>query len=265
MNETTTYNTGVASLQLTHTSDGVAQLALNRPHRRNALDRELLDTLPTVLRQLDEDPDVRAIVVTGSSGAFCAGGDLDIIGQIIDETPETARQRMAREFASASLLLRTLKPTVAAVDGAAVGAGMALALACDVRLGSPRAVFAAPFIKMGLVPDFGVSWLLTRAVGAARATEIAVSGRKVGADEAVRIGLLDVVVPDPLTEAVTKAKHLAAASPEAAGATKRLMQASERQSYEELLELEIEEQIRAVRSGKFARLWADWSEKVRGH
>ncbi|MEU0486752.1 enoyl-CoA hydratase/isomerase family protein, partial [Streptosporangium sp. NPDC006013] len=195
----------VCGLRVTFPSEGIALLELDRPHRRNALDRTLLDGLPGVLRELDGDAAVRVLVVTGRGGAFCAGGDLDAIGDLGNETPQDARERMTREFSIAELLLEFHTPTVAAVDGAAVGAGMALALACDLRIGSPGAVFASPFIKMALVPDFGVSWLLVRAVGAARATELALSGRKVAAEEAVRIGLLDVVVADPLAQALGRA------------------------------------------------------------
>ncbi|WP_344749867.1 enoyl-CoA hydratase/isomerase family protein [Streptosporangium vulgare] len=249
---------------MTFPVEGVALLELDRPHRRNALDRTLLDGLPEVLRELDGDAAVRVLVVTGRGGAFCAGGDLDAIGDLGNETPQDARERMTREFRTAELLLEFHAPTVAAVDGAAVGAGMALALACDLRIGSFGAVFASPFIKMALVPDFGVSWLLARAVGAARATELAVSGRKVAAEEAVRIGLLDVVVADPLAQALDRAEQLAAAPPEAARATKRLIAAAVNDGFAEAVDREVAEQIRAVRSPEFGRRWAEWSRAVRG-
>ena len=254
----------VRGLRVTFPSDGVALLELDRPHRRNALDRALLDGLPTVLRELDGDCAVRALVVTGRGGAFCAGGDLDAIGDMGNEAPRDARERMTREFSAAGLLLDFHAPTIAAVDGAAVGAGMAFALACDLRIGSPGAVFASPFIKMALVPDFGVTWLLTRAVGAARATELALSGRKVAAEEAVRIGLLDVVADDPLAQALGRAETLAAAPPEAARATKRLIAAAVAGGLAEAVDREIAEQIRAVNSPEFGRRWAEWSRAVRG-
>ncbi|WP_214104253.1 enoyl-CoA hydratase/isomerase family protein [Acrocarpospora catenulata] len=244
---------------------GVALLELDRPHRRNALDRTLLDGLLAALRELDGDSTVRALVLTGRGGAFCAGGDLDTIGDLGNEAPQDARERMTREFSIAELLLEFHAPTVAVVDGAAVGAGMALALACDLRIGSDGAVFASPFIKMALVPDFGVSWLLARAVGPARATELALSGRKVAAEEAVRIGLLDVVVADPLVQALGRAEALAAAPPEAARATKRLIAAAAAGGgFAEAVDREITEQIQAVRSPEFGQRWAEWSRAVRG-
>ncbi len=247
---------------VTFPSDGVALLALDRPHRRNALDRALLDGLPAVLSELDADDRVRVLVVTGRGGAFCAGGDLDAIAGLGTEGSDEARARMAREFATARLLLEFRAPTVAAVDGAAVGAGMALALACDLRIGSPAAVFASPFIRMALVPDWGVTWLLARAVGQARATEIALSARKVGADEALRIGLLDEIVSAPLDEALARAERLAEADPAAAVATKRLI-AGATGTFQEAIDAEITEQLRAVRSPQFARRMGEWSQAVR--
>ncbi|MEU0507894.1 enoyl-CoA hydratase/isomerase family protein [Amycolatopsis sp. NPDC006125] len=248
---------------VTFPADGVAVLALDRPHRRNALDRALLDGLPGVLSELNADDRVRALVITGRGGAFCAGGDLDVLADLGAETPGEARARMAREFATARLLLEFRAPTVAAVDGAAVGAGMALALACDLRIGSPDAVFASPFIRMALVPDWGVTWLLARAAGQARATEIALSARKVGAEEALRIGLLDEIVPAPLDEAFARAQRLAEADPAAAAATKRLIAAATG-TFQEAIDAEITEQLRAVRSPEFARRMGEWSQTVRG-
>jgi 2-(1,2-epoxy-1,2-dihydrophenyl)acetyl-CoA isomerase len=248
---------------VTFPADGIALLALDRPHRRNALDRALLDGLPSVLSELDADERVRVLVVTGRGGAFCAGGDLDVIAGMGAESPDEARERMTREFATARLLLEFRAPTVAAVDGAAVGAGMALALACDVRIGAPGAVFASPFIRMALVPDWGVTWLLARAVGQPRATEIALSARTVDAAEALRIGLLDAVVPAPLDEALARAARLAEADPIAAAATKRLIAAATG-TFQEAIGAEITEQLRAVRSPEFARRMGEWSQTVRG-
>ena len=248
---------------VTFPSDGIAVLALNRPHRRNALDRALLDGLPGLLADLAADDRVRALVVTGRGGAFCAGGDLDVLADLGAEGRDEARARMAREFATARLLLEFRAPTVAAVDGAAVGAGMALALACDLRIGSPGAVFASPFIRMALVPDWGVTWLLARAAGQARATEVALSAREVGADEALRIGLLDAVVPAPLDEALSRARVLADADPAAAAATKRLI-AGATGSFQDAIDAEITEQVRAVRAPAFTRRMGEWSDAVRG-
>ncbi|UMP06882.1 enoyl-CoA hydratase/isomerase family protein [Amycolatopsis sp. EV170708-02-1] len=253
----------IQGLRVTFPADGIALLELDRPHRRNALDRALLDGLPGVLTGLAADDRVRALVVSGRGGAFCAGGDLDAIAASDGESPEEGRARMEREFATARLLLEFRAPTVAAVDGAAVGAGMALALACDLRIGSPEAVFASPFIRMALVPDWGVSWLLARAVGQARATEIALSARKVAAEEALRIGLLDAVVPGPLDEALARAVPLADAEPAAAAATKRLI-AGSAGGFQDAIDAEIEAQLCAVRSPEFTRRMGEWSRSVRG-
>ncbi|WP_033288800.1 enoyl-CoA hydratase/isomerase family protein [Amycolatopsis jejuensis] len=249
-------------LRVSYPADGVGLLELDRPHRRNALDRALLDGLPGVLRDLAADDRVRALVLTGRGGAFCAGGDLDAIAGVGVETPAEGRARMTREFATAQLLHDFRVPTVAAVDGPAVGAGLGLALACDLRIGAASSVFSSPFVRMALVPDWGVSWLLPRAVGPARATEIAVSGRKVGAEEALRIGLLDAVVADPLAEAVSRASALAAAPLAVSVATKRLVNGVG--SLAEGIAGEIEAQLRAIGSVEFGRRMAEWTQAVRG-
>ncbi|MFF0341727.1 enoyl-CoA hydratase/isomerase family protein [Kribbella sp. NPDC004875] len=254
----------IPGLILTRSANGVALVELDRPHRRNALDRALLDGLPGMLQSLNDDDQVRVIVLSGRGGSFCAGGDLDVIGDMGDESPEAARTRMTREFSSVSELAGTGKPTVASVDGAAVGAGMALALACDLRVGSDAAVFSSPFIKMALVPDFGASWLLANAVGPGRATEIALTGRRVGAAEALRIGLLDTVADDCLGQALRYAGRLAEAPVAAAAATKRLIRAGATHSLNEVIDREITEQLRAVRSEAFREHWKAWSETVRG-
>ncbi|MER7282622.1 enoyl-CoA hydratase/isomerase family protein [Dactylosporangium sp. NPDC000244] len=254
---------GVAGLRVSVPAAGVAMIELDRPARRNALDRAMLDGLPLVLRRLDADDEVRVIVLTGAGGSFCAGGDLDVIGDLVGESPQQARQRMAREFSSTSVLASSDKPTIAAIEGAAVGAGMGLALACDVRLGSGTTRFSSPFVKMALVPDFGVSWLLAQAVGAGRAAEIALTGRTILAAEALRIGLLDSIVDDPVAAAVAKGELLAAAPPHVCRATKRLIRAARGRSLDEAIDLEIDEQILALRHEEFDRRWRAWSEQIR--
>ncbi|GAA1384553.1 enoyl-CoA hydratase-related protein [Pseudonocardia kongjuensis] len=243
--------------------DGVAVLTLDRPQRRNALHRPLLDGLPGLVAALDADPAVRVIVLTGRGGAFCAGGDLDVIGALGDEPPERARARMAREFSTTVRLVRATTPTLAAVDGAAVGAGAALALACDLRIGSPSAFLAVPFVRMALVPDWGISRLLSRAVGPGRATEIALSARRVGAAEALRIGLLDEIADDPLAAALERAAVLAATPPEAARRTVALIHDAADATVEEAVQREITEQIAQLASPESTRMRAEWSAEVR--
>ncbi|MHA4855083.1 enoyl-CoA hydratase/isomerase family protein [Rhodococcus sp. MSC1_016] len=249
---------------LTVTVDnGVAVLAFDRPHRRNALHRPLLDGLAQLVDAATADDDVRVLLLTGRGGAFCAGGDLDALKDMEGESADSARARMRREFSTSTRLVQSPKPTIAAIGGAAVGAGAALALACDVRIGSPSAFFAAPFVSMALVPDFGASWLLAEAAGAARAKEIAMTGRRVGAEEALRIGLLHHVADDPDARAWEMAVALAAAPVDAVRGTKALVAGSVTRTLEDQIECEIDAQVRAVASPSFAAHRAAWARTVR--
>lgn len=243
-------------------NQGIAVLTLDRPHRRNALHRPLLDGLADVVGAVSAAAEVRVIVLTGSGGAFCAGGDLDSLKDMEGEEPSSARVRMRREFSTSTRLLGSPKPTVAVIEGPAVGAGAALALACDVRIGSSSAYFAAPFVSMALVPDFGASWLFAEASGVARAKEIAMTGRRVYAEEALRIGLLHQVVDDPAATAWATASALSAAPVSAVRGTKALVAQSLTRTLEEQIEREIEAQVEAVTSPEFAEHRAAWARTV---
>ncbi|MDQ4116779.1 MAG: enoyl-CoA hydratase/isomerase family protein, partial [Actinomycetota bacterium] len=179
---------------LTHDEGGVRTLTLNRPHRRNAVDRALWDALGEALTAITDDLGVRAVVLTGADGAFCAGADLS--GGVPDEHP----LRGMRRVNDVALLLHELpQPTVAAVDGVAVGAGWNLALGCDLVVATPRARFSQIFARRGLSLDFGGSWLLPRIVGLQQAKRIALLADVIGADEARALGLVtDVVAADEL-------------------------------------------------------------------
>ncbi|WJD96338.1 enoyl-CoA hydratase/isomerase family protein [Streptomyces antimycoticus] len=242
---------------------GVALVEFDRPHRRNALDRPLLDGLPVLLRQLNRRDDVRVIVLSGRGGSFCAGGDLAVIGDMQGESPSQAADRMAREFESTAQLLDSRKITVAAVEGPAVGAGLALALACDIRVGGATAVFAAPFIKMALVPDFGVSWLLARTAGASAALDITLTGRKVFSEEALSRGLLTEIAAHPLPHALAKAEVFADAEPTVAAATKQLIRSSLSKDFASTLRAEIAHQLDAISSAAFHEHWSAWAAAVR--
>ncbi|MFG2583044.1 enoyl-CoA hydratase/isomerase family protein [Streptomyces malaysiensis] len=254
----------ISGLVVSSPGPGVALVEFARPHRRNALDRGLLDGLPGVLRHLNRNDEVRVIVLSGRGGSFCAGGDLAVIGDMRGESPSQAADRMAREFESTAQLVGSAKITLAAVEGPAVGAGLALALACDIRVGGAHTVFAAPFIKMALVPDFGVSWLLARTAGASAALDILLSGRKVYSEEALSHGLLTETAADPLAHALAKAEVFAAAEPAVAAATKRLVRDGLRTDFASALRAEIAHQLDAVRADAFHEHWSAWSSAVRG-
>lgn len=174
-------------------------ITIDRPGRKNAIPSpDGWDDLRDVFVAF-EASDQRVLVLTGAGGDFCSGADLDPAR--IEERPgiSASKQRMNRVAETALALRRITKPTIAAVDGVATGAGMNLALGCDVVLASTRARFSEIFVRRGLTLDFGGSWLLPRVVGPQRAKELALSGRIVEAEEALRIGLcLELVAPEQL-------------------------------------------------------------------
>lgn len=169
-----------------------AVLTLNRPAQRNALAADLRARLAETLPELADDPEVRAIVLTGAGGHFCAGGDVKAMSEAQAGTRDVfeGRERITRMHRWFDLLVDIEKPVIAAVDGVAYGAGLSMALAADYVLCSPRASFCAVFSRIGYVPDMGAMYLLPRAVGLQRAKELVFSARVVDAAEAQRIGIV---------------------------------------------------------------------------
>jgi 2-(1,2-epoxy-1,2-dihydrophenyl)acetyl-CoA isomerase len=224
----------------------VATIVLDRPDAMNAQTRPSRRELIGRLREVARDADVRAVVLTGAGRAFCAGQDLREEGAL-DHVADIVRETYAPIVA---LLAEMDKPTIAAVNGAAAGAGLSFALACDLRIMSDQAVLLMAFSNIGLVPDSGGSWFLARTVGYARAFEIAATGRRVGAAEALSLGLVQQVVPaDEVLPAAQRLAGELAARPTAALAwTKRLMRAALTGSLEDTIEREAQLQAAAVRS-----------------
>lgn len=205
-------------------ADGVATLTLNRPEARNALGDELKAELAAAVPALARDATVRALVLTGAGGVFCAGGDLRAMLAVRDGmTTERWRQRMLDLHPWVRQLMTLDKPLVAAVDGAAYGAGFSLALMADFVLATPAARFCLSFMKVGLVPDFAAMHSLPRAVGVQRAKELMLSAREIGADEAQRLGLVleQHAAADLLPRAQALARSFCGASPMAVSLIKR--------------------------------------------
>jgi len=179
------------------TKDGVATLTLNRPERLNALGGTLRDDLPAALSRAIDDGDVRVIVITGAGKGFCAGGDV----KAMQDANTAGRTRPLVERVAPSrdrtvLMMRdSPKPLIAAVNGAAAGAGMNLALACDIRLASSTAKFSQAFVRRGLHPDWGGTYFLPRVVGMAKACQMIFTGEIIDADEALRLGIVSAVHP----------------------------------------------------------------------
>ena len=173
----------------------VAIVSLNRPSAHNAIDDAMLDSLASQLDSLSRTDDVRAVVLTGSGKSFCAGGDLAAMRQRLQapsgEIAPNGWRRQRRINRVISALRELDRPTIAAVNGAAVGLGCDIALSCDFILASEAAVFAMSYLQRGLVPDGGCFYLLPRRVGLSCAKELIFSGRRIDAKEAVAIGLAD--------------------------------------------------------------------------
>lgn len=185
-----------------HTADHaeIRWLTFDRPERKNAIPFDGFPTLRDVFVDFERS-DQRVLIIKGSGGAFCAGADLDPEARADMVSATFRHQRMKIIDETATALHRITKPTIAAVEGYAVGAGMNLALGCDVVIAAESARFSEIFVRRGLTLDFGGTWLLPRVVGLQRAKELALSGRMVEADEAVEIGLALETVPTDRLEA----------------------------------------------------------------
>jgi 2-(1,2-epoxy-1,2-dihydrophenyl)acetyl-CoA isomerase len=212
---------------LYESAGGVATLTLNRPERLNALGDTLRDDLQDAVTRASDDPEVRVIVVTGAGKGFCAGGDV----KAMNERKEQGGGRPLMEKVAPGrdrtvLALRDApKPVIAAVNGAAAGAGMNLALACDIRLASTAAKFSQAFVRRGLHPDWGGTYFLPRVVGLAKAAELIWTGEIIDAQEALRLGIVTAVhAPEELMPAAyALAGKIAAGPPIAIRLAKRSM------------------------------------------
>lgn len=181
-------------LRLERPSDGVALLTLDNPQLRNAMSDEMTASWSAAVAELAADRSVRAVVVTGEGSAFCSGGNTSWIASEPDATVDRLRSRML-PFYRAWLSIRSLEvPTIAAVNGAAIGAGLCLALACDLRYAATGAKLGVPFVKLGMHAGMGGTHLLPEVVGDAHARDLLLTGRVVDAEEALRIGLVSRVL-----------------------------------------------------------------------
>jgi 2-(1,2-epoxy-1,2-dihydrophenyl)acetyl-CoA isomerase len=204
--------------------DGIATLTMNRPEARNALDIRMREELVEALDEIERDPAVRAVILTGAGGHFSAGGDVKTMAAR-RHTAAEGRERVELLNRFVLRLFNFPKPTIAMVDGFAVGAGCNIALGCDMIVASDRAKFGEVFLKIGLVPDGGGTWLLQRLVGLAKAKEMVLTAEIIEAAEALRIGLVNRVVPAAELESATRALagKIAAGPPLAATIAKSLL------------------------------------------
>jgi enoyl-CoA hydratase len=254
-----------ATLRVERPRDGVVLITLDRPQRMNAITFEMFDELHDVCGRLMRDRDARVVVLTGKGRGFCAGLDLDDAVTLPDMSPHEmmlGQQYWAGAFVNFHELPQ---PVIAAVNGAAAGGGLGLALAADIRLASPAARFNAAFVKIGLsAGDVGVSWSLPRVVGLGHAAEIMLSGRFVDAEEAAAIGLVNRVVPADslLDEAFELAGQIAANTPFGVTLTKRVLNANvDAGSLSQAVEVENRGQTLATRGDDFREALTAFREK----
>jgi 2-(1,2-epoxy-1,2-dihydrophenyl)acetyl-CoA isomerase len=214
---TTTPDTGTSDL-LSSLKDGVLTLTLNRAEARNAMSEPMIAALGEQLAWAELDPSVKCVVLTGAGKGFCAGGDVKAMSDRGDKSAMTIdaaihRQRL-HQRATAGLLFKMPKPTIAALPGAAAGAGFSLALACDLRIMSSNAFLTTAFARVGFSGDYGGTYFLTQLVGSAKARELYYLSERVGAAEALRLGLTNwVCEPDELVARTQEIARRLAAGP----------------------------------------------------
>lgn len=203
--------------------DGVATMTFNRPDFKNAISLQMREELPVVIKRVSTDADIRALIITGAGGSFCAGGDIKDMGSVT--SVEVGRNRMRATSTLLQAVASIDKPVIAAVDGPAYGAGFGWAMLADFVLATPRARFCASFGKLGLAPDFGLHYTLPRLVGLARAKDLIFSAREVKADEALDMGLIyRVLDADKIMDtAQDMARAFCNTSPTAIGVSKMLL------------------------------------------
>lgn len=246
------------------TADRVTTITLNRPEKLNAFAGTMRDDLLAALRVAENDAECRVVVITGAGRAFCSGGDVDFMRGLQREGNVTGMRKLldaGRDIITQ--IVEMTKPVIASVNGVAAGAGCNLALACDYRVASDQAKLGETFVRIGLHPDWGGTWLLPRLVGRSRALEILMTGRIVDAAEALAMGMVDRVVPaaDLARETESLARSIAAGPPIAIAGIKRAVVESERNDVRTQIELESEQQLRAFASNDAAEGMAAFFEK----
>jgi 2-(1,2-epoxy-1,2-dihydrophenyl)acetyl-CoA isomerase len=239
----------------THTEGPVTTITLNRPDKLNAFSGSMREGLLAALRSQEESATCRVVVITGAGRAFCAGGDVAFMSRLHAAGDVDSFRRLLDAGRDVILQITTMsRPVIASINGVAAGAGCNLALACDYRIASDRATMSESFVRIGLHPDWGGTWLLPRLIGRSRAMEILATGRMIDAGEAFAIGMIDRVVDGDALQAATRdlAERFAAAPPLALAGIKRALALSERNDLRAQLELETEHQIRCFESADAA-------------
>lgn len=239
-----------------HLLNNTAHIILNSPENLNALDEAMLDDLIIALDRCADDKNVRVVIIGGEGNSFSAGGDLKAMLKQI-EGDQSSFNSGVLKLGLAALRIRNLrKPVIAAIKGAAAGAGFNLALLCDFRIAAENASFIQTFVSNGLIPDMGGTFLLTRILGIARATELTMLGRPINSQEALALGLVNRVVPLEKLEdaAVEMAARLSSMPDLTLGDLKSLINSAAFQGFQENLDNEMEYQIRYSKTEDFVEV-----------
>jgi len=239
------------SLRLT-VEDGVALVTLDNPDKRNAMTPELTREFPEAIAQVRHNPAARVLVLTNTGSVFCAGGDLRTLQEQLDWPPEENRRFMADFYRTYLSVLQVDAPTIAAINGHAIGAGLSFALGCDLRFASETAKLGTTYLNLGLHPGMGTTHLLPQAVGYAHAADLMFTGRLVSGAEAVQMGLVSRVLPDSelLPHALAVAKGIAAKPASGVRMAKRWIVQQKLQGLEAALDYEATAQMSSFASAE---------------
>ena len=231
--------------------DRIVTITLNRPERLNALVGHMRRDLAEALEEAGSDPDVRVVLMTGAGRAFCAGGDVHFMAELVERGDAEEFARLLGAARRVILAIRQMtKPVIASIEGACAGAGFNLALACDLRIASSTATFSQSFVKLGFHPDWGGTYFLPRLLPSNIACELFFLGDAVNAEQALRLGLVNrVVAPEELESETRKlAERLRDAPAVSIAAAKHAVYAAEHDSLEQMLQYEVEAQLRCFES-----------------
>ena len=248
---------------LENKSGRIATLTMNRPDRLNALSSDMIVSVIEAFTRLDKDESVGAIVLTGAGRGFCAGGDVKAMSQGTPQTRDDRIKHLRRAHQVPLLIRQCSKVVIGMINGPATGAGLGIANVCDIRIAGRSARFGAAFGKVGLAGDFGISWSLTKLVGASMARYLLLSAEMIDADRAFELGLVNQVVDDAkLAEAVRDAALQYAEGPSIAySLMKKNLFAAETQSFEEVLDLEAENQATVLQTADHREAVSAFIEK----
>jgi len=244
--------------------NGVAWLTLNRPERLNALSAEMTGALNDALNRIAIDREVGCVVITGAGRGWCAGGDVKSMeARGRDQTVEDRVEGLRRSHQLPLLMRNCPKPIIAMINGPVAGAGLGLALACDLRVAGKSARFGTAFVRIGYSGDYGGTWSLTRLVGTAKARELYLLGDVIGADEAYRLGMVNRLVDDEKLrdETMALARRLADGPRVALGYIKKNLFAAETEPFQTVLDLEAEHQARCAFTEDHKEAIAAFNEK----